>query len=83
MSREKIMSDIPVPKRKPPVPFAFTPQGVTEQLKSFVKSHEYEVPHFYKDTNINMTIGYGLMIPDLNTARQLPLYRLSGKNPVR
>jgi hypothetical protein len=77
------MSDIPVPKRKPPVPFAFRPQGVTEQLKSFIKRHENKIPHFFKDTDNNMTIGYGLLVPDLNTARQLPLYRFSGENPVR
>ncbi len=73
--------NIPVPGRKPPVPLEYS--LVTDDMKGFIKRHEGNIHHFYKDTRNNVTIGVGQMIPSLEAAKKLPLYKFDGDKPFR
>lgn len=67
----------PVPARKPLRP---SRPLVDEELKNFIKINEDSKSHFYRDTKDKVTIGYGQMIPDAETAEKLPLYLYSTNN---
>lgn len=71
----------PFPTRKPPVPSYYG--VVTEDLKDFIKKGEGKKRFPYKDSEGNITIGVGKMIPNLEEFRELPLYMYEGINPTR
>lgn len=63
------MTNAPVPGRKPTIL-----NGVPdEEVKNMIRGFEQDVPYFYKDTEGNITIGTGHLVPSVEEARKLPL----------
>lgn len=81
MNEFEASSFVPTPLRKPLVPSAY--RLVDEDMKKFVKDNEDGISYFYKDTKGKITIGYGQMIPNVDAAKDLPLYKFDGTSPLR
>ena len=63
----------PVPKRKAPKgPEIFDNSSDNRELRSVIKREERPVPHLYKDSKNNITVGIGRMIPNVTEAKKLP-----------
>lgn len=74
------MTNAPVPGRKPTIL-----NGVPDkEVKSMIRGFEDDIPHFYKDTEGNITIGIGQMVSSEIEAQKLPLKLYgAGKKTIR
>ncbi|MCC6598433.1 MAG: hypothetical protein IT559_06555 [Alphaproteobacteria bacterium] len=67
-----------------PDSWVHSPDAVNESVKKFVRDNEKPADYFYRDTKGKATIGIGLMIPDAEAAKNLPLYVYEGRDrPIR